>query len=382
MKVVARLLRDKLPRGVKLPFVLRVYSKAYRSRVDKEWKGYAVLVCDSQRDGDQLISFLNGTDFGKGFIVEAKYGEFSSIERNPHDSDATAWDNLDPPLRQQIRPLDASVLLARSGCAPETPPGEAFNKLVTQLESAPRPRIELRGVPADETLLKQALEALQVLEWPGVSYRGAVNSENYLVLKISPRDREVNASCRAAETSTSSSSSSSSLSPSPGVASAVAPLPPREDESAKGQEDGVASAAKVQETPQSQNLPFQALQNAALRLLHSVEPEYPVSAIAVTKNFIGSPHIDTNDTRYQYAVSLGDFQGGELCVESKDGKSIFVVNTRNRMARVDGRCIHWVRKHTGGDRYSLIFYCSTEEHRQPIQYGADQTYVEKPLAGQ
>ncbi len=65
---------------------------------------------------------------------------------------------------------------------------------------------------------------------------------------------------------------------------------------------------------------------------------------------------------------------GELCVEGgnhNEDKDTFedyvnVVNTRNRIARVDGRNIHWVRSWTGGDRYSLIFYDTTSRFQTPI----------------
>ena len=43
-----------------------------------------------------------------------------------------------------------------------------------------------------------------------------------------------------------------------------------------------------------------------------------------------------------------------------------VVNTQNRIARVEGRHIHWVRSWDGGDRYSLIFYDTTDRFRSPV----------------
>ena len=72
-----------------------------------------------------------------------------------------------------------------------------------------------------------------------------------------------------------------------------------------------------------------------------------------------SPHIDHRDTSFQYALSLGEFEGGELCVEAEGGHGVAVVETRGRIARVDGRHVHWVRTHRGGDRFSLIFYNTT-----------------------
>jgi hypothetical protein len=89
------------------------------------------------------------------------------------------------------------------------------------------------------------------------------------------------------------------------------------------------------------------------------DPNYHFSAIAVTKNFVGSPHIDKYDITYQHAISLGEFKtGGQLCVESEDHNRVSVVGTHGRLVRVDGRFVHWVRRFGGGDRFSLIFYAT------------------------
>ena len=100
------------------------------------------------------------------------------------------------------------------------------------------------------------------------------------------------------------------------------------------------------------------------------DSEFSYTHVAITKNFIGSPHVDNLDTTYQYTISLGSFNtGGELCVESRggngsggggsgggDGTRIEVISTHDRVASMDGRFVHWVRGHSGGDRYSLVFY--------------------------
>lgn len=57
--------------------------------------------------------------------------------------------------------------------------------------------------------------------------------------------------------------------------------------------------------------------------------------LAITKNFVGSPHIDRLDRSYQYAISFGNFEGGELCIESeKCGNEIFVINTKQRLVKL------------------------------------------------
>ena len=83
--------------------------------------------------------------------------------------------------------------------------------------------------------------------------------------------------------------------------------------------------------------------------------------IAVSYNFVGSPHIDTYDIAPQYALSLGDFTqggGGELCVE-ESAMQVAVVDTRGKLAKVDGRFPHWVLPYTG-ERFSVFAEVGSE----------------------
>jgi hypothetical protein len=153
------------------------------------------------------------------------------------------------------------------------------------------------------------------------------------------------------------------------------------------------------------------LRDACRAVMDWADPKYYYSGIAVTKNFCGSPHTDGCDQTYQYAVSLGDFdgtRGGQLCVEgccdndsstssstlaNGGGTSrefVNVVETHNRIARVEGRHVHWVRTFGpgpqqgagaggggDGDRYSLIFYDTSDRHVTPIlSSGVDVDYLE------
>lgn len=106
------------------------------------------------------------------------------------------------------------------------------------------------------------------------------------------------------------------------------------------------------------------------------------SALAVTYGFQGSPHIDKQNTCPFYGLALGDFPDGQggVCVEV-DAFTVAHVNTKNRLAKVDGRYPHWVapyKKHhyngatvngSGGgcERYSLIYYSTWQEYVQPKQ---------------
>lgn len=83
-----------------------------------------------------------------------------------------------------------------------------------------------------------------------------------------------------------------------------------------------------------------------------------VSALAVTCGFRGSPHIDKQNRGPFYGLALGDFpaaQGG-VCVEI-NAMEVGVVDTRDRLAQVDGRFPHWVAPYdAAAERFSVIFY--------------------------
>ena len=89
------------------------------------------------------------------------------------------------------------------------------------------------------------------------------------------------------------------------------------------------------------------------------------TAMAVTKNFRGSPHVDQNDLSVQYALSAGNFEkGGELCIE-ENANLVRVLDTRNRIVCIDGRFPHWVSGYTG-DRYSIIYYRTAGNFDPPV----------------
>ena len=113
----------------------------------------------------------------------------------------------------------------------------------------------------------------------------------------------------------------------------------------------------------------QALWDIAYEALNSVDPFFAsqYTAVAVTHNFIGSPHIDKQNCGPFYGLSLGNFEeGGNIMVECS-ARVLASVNTKNSMAQVDGRFPHWVSPYNrnANDRYSLIYY-RTEGHIDQI----------------
>ena len=292
--------------------------------------------------------------------------------------------NLDPPLEDQLRPLTIPELHARceylnrkikeSGTVflPHDVIGEedglgegeedkdikepSPSRLVQQEHNAvlqytvslykelgPREEVHRKGRPVPQDICNRILELLHNVRWPAASHRKGLTSERYLVLQ----------------------------------------------------------------TNVSNDRFFNDLREGCRELMQWTDPDYYYSGIAVTKNFVASPHIDDRDQSFQYAISLGDFTGGgQLCVEGtramvntgtthtgdgdgddndddvdghEEQKSEFVnvVETHNRIAKVDGRHIHWVRSWETGDRYSLIFYDTTERARTGIMdAGVDLSFIE------
>jgi len=98
----------------------------------------------------------------------------------------------------------------------------------------------------------------------------------------------------------------------------------------------------------------------AQEALRQVDPVFAdrCTEIAVTYGFQGSPHLDKQNCGPFYGFSLGDFPDGQggVCVECS-ARLIAVMNTKNRLGRVDGRYPHWVDRYDEeSERYSLIYY--------------------------
>ncbi|KOO23201.1 hypothetical protein Ctob_002887 [Chrysochromulina tobinii] len=100
---------------------------------------------------------------------------------------------------------------------------------------------------------------------------------------------------------------------------------------------------------------YARLWELATKALWSLAPAFEPTSIAVTHNFVGSPHVDVGDTCAQYCFSCGDFgRGGELCIEASP-TSVVCVDTHDKLARIDGRFPHWVAAYEG-ERFSVVFY--------------------------
>lgn len=106
---------------------------------------------------------------------------------------------------------------------------------------------------------------------------------------------------------------------------------------------------------------YQSLFDEAVAALTEIDPKFAqrFTALAVTKNFVGSPHIDTLNVGPFYGLSLGEFTPGGGCIAVECSPFVVAeVNTHGRFGKVDGRFPHWVTPYEG-TRYSLIYYVTS-----------------------
>ena len=110
----------------------------------------------------------------------------------------------------------------------------------------------------------------------------------------------------------------------------------------------------------------QKLWDLAVQALTEADASYAATftSLAVTGNFRGSPHIDTENVAPFYALALGEFVGGGRIAVESDVREVTLVDTRYGFAKVDGRFPHWVTPYHG-ERFSLIYY-TTEGASVPV----------------
>ena len=374
-KQLRALLFAHSPLGVSQPWIKTVVRKAYRRKChdagdETPYLGYAIVVYRDAAEATRVQKQLKGIrvtveNVYTGSTASARrkldLQSFSlavrHVENDFTEAAAHTWrqpgtgndsrlpsSGLDPPLPEQLRPLEASELRRRVERLQMQPlrqqqseaadsehcpngPGSPVAVNDDDHESAlahaaalyeamgPRREVGHAGRLIPVALQQRLLTLLETLRWSAQNQRPGLSAERYLVLTTSSNDPA-----------------------------------------------------------------YRDLRQACRELMQWADPSYFYSGIAVTKNFMASPHIDDRDQSFQYATALGKFNGGgELCVEGLDDNNsdfVNVVKTHNRIARVDGRHVHWVRTWTGGDRYSLIFYDTSD--RRPthlIGCGVDLSYL-------
>jgi len=104
--------------------------------------------------------------------------------------------------------------------------------------------------------------------------------------------------------------------------------------------------------PSRCNSKFPVLYELIQKLIHLYHPTFAYTTIQVNKNVCSSPHVDKNNVGPSYIIGLGDYTGGDLCIEGKK------CNIKNRWKLFDGTKGHWVEPFDG-TRFSLVFFTHT-----------------------
>ena len=215
-------------------------------------------------------------------------------------------------LRSQLEPWSTTALRRRlvadfgdRASSPENFPRADVMKRLLQLyqeedegTNAPRTVIQASGTLIDESLREKLLLVLKRWKdgWVGKNLeRTSIRAENYMIL-TSP-------------------------------------------------ESWVPLGRKKRQKAEAKLKAHQEIWDLAKTAMASVDDEFAskYSALAVTHNFQGSPHIDRQNIGPFYGLSLGDFDDktGGIMVECS-ARVVAHVNTKNRLGKVDGRFSHWV----------------------------------------
>lgn len=359
------LLFHYIPRHIPSPWIKRVIRKAYRKGEDALYHGYAIVVFRDETEASQMRNhldnlrvdpaevFRNNGRLQDGDTNEGLHAfvlQVSPVQNS--DMFSASWNGMegtasnvaggtDPPLADQLRPLGLDELKLRfenmllmlgqmsdvnvkkyeihvDNDADRTE--LLISKLSQMYEQKPECRrfVQRKGKLVPTLIRDRLVQILETLRWPAKNERGGLAAERYLVLQTNVENDRF----------------------------------------------------------------YSHLRTACRELMDWVDPDYFYSGIAVTKNFVASPHIDHRDQSFQYAISLGNFEnGGELCVEGVDPSGLHFVNvvdTKDRITRVDGRHVHYVRTWEGGDRYSLIFYDTSDRCSTPIlTLGVDEHFLDE-----
>ena len=324
LKNVLWLAADDVVSKLPLPVPRMLKRRGYRQ--DGAWMGYAFVVC---RDREEATAWRNAIDLkeltiGKEMVtLKARPAAFKTTRRDGTQRDAAAVDepsDASRSLAAGANPSDWKIFLAWPTSTLERR-AQAAGTSVQALAEGVRdgvqdgaradcvPYTHVSGVRVPRSLVAALSSALRQTLWPAAAQRNGVETETYLVLR-----RQVTA----------------------------------------GGGD-----------------PYEDLKAACEAVMAWANPSFAYDHLAITKNFVSSPHVDMRDESFQYAMAVGDYSGGgELCVESGDGARRWRIDTRERLAKFDGRSVHWVRGYRG-ERFSVVWYVNREEHATAQEFDVD-----------
>ncbi|KAL7458199.1 hypothetical protein ACHAWC_009723 [Mediolabrus comicus] len=241
----------------------------------------------------------------------------SSQEDHSTTKKLSACDRDATLLQSQLEPLSTPQLCKRLertfGVSLDKETEQAYNRdyVMTSLlqcyeKHGPREIRKEKGIPIPEHRLQALLIALKEINWPRTTReRPKIRAEHYMILQK------------------------------PG----------------SGKEDSVRTKKET-----AKLMKYKKLFDLAVETLADVDPVFArrFTALAVTHNFEGSPHIDTLNVGPFYGLSLGEFHGGGAIAVECSPLLVAEIDTKGKFGKVDGRFPHWVTPYQG-ERFSLIY---------------------------
>jgi len=95
-------------------------------------------------------------------------------------------------------------------------------------------------------------------------------------------------------------------------------------------------------------------------------PDFCYTEVQCNFNYSTPPHKDRGNLGKSYILGLGDYEGGELCIEREEG-NIEKIDIRDDFYTFNGaKYYHWVAP-VEGDRMSLVFYNTKRGKRINLQ---------------
>ena len=91
---------------------------------------------------------------------------------------------------------------------------------------------------------------------------------------------------------------------------------------------------------------------------HLYFPYFNWTEIQVNFNWASPPHYDKGNIGESLIIGLGDYTGGELCIEKYDDECSWVesINIHDKIYKFDGgKYKHWTEPYKG-NRMSIVFY--------------------------
>lgn len=113
------------------------------------------------------------------------------------------------------------------------------------------------------------------------------------------------------------------------------------------------------------------------KLIKSIPVPLPYDCVQVNQNAQAGPHKDRNNVGLSFIISIGDYIGGDLIIQSPDGTETAHALLGTNGLIFDGSNTHWNSPHTG-TKYSLIFYTIEPTAALKAKFGYPDAWREDP----